>query len=78
MTPAQIIVGVVMIAIGIFMAVCAAIKAEFPPYSWLAARAELCWGEGKHYFLMTSGALVALVGILAIVGVFPIGQSKDG
>ena len=65
-----------MVLIGLLMALGAAFKTEFILYRLLAARADACWGEKKHTFLLASGVMVMLFGGLIALGIVPVGRHE--
>ena len=65
----NIIWGILTIIIGLFMLISSAMKSEFIIYKLLVARAKVLWGKNAHNFLMISGILIIIVGILMIIGI---------
>ena len=66
----HILWGSLMMAVGLFMLVCASLKSEFIIYRLLVARSKILWGEKVHRFLQVAGALVIVFGALVAFGVF--------
>jgi len=58
-----------MIAVGLFMLICGLIKSDFIVYRLMTARSKLLWGENVHRFYQIVGAIVIVIGILAVLGV---------
>lgn len=61
--------GVLMMAVGLFLIVCASLKSEFVIYRLLVARSRLLWKEKVYVFHQVSGALVMLYGLLVALKV---------
>jgi len=61
--------GILMIAVGLFMLICGLIKSDFIVYRLMTARSKLLWGENVHRFYQVVGAIVIVIGILAVLGV---------
>ncbi len=66
----NIIWGILTIFIGLFMLISSIIKSEFIIYKLLVARSKILWGKNVHNFLMVSGILVIIMGILMTIGFF--------
>jgi len=58
-----------MMAVGLFMLVCASLKSEFIIYRLLVARSKILWGEKVHRFLQVAGAMVVVFGALVAFGI---------
>lgn len=58
-----------MMAVGLFMVVCASLKSEFIIYRFLVARSRILWGEHAHRFLQVAGAMVIVFGALVALGI---------
>ena len=65
----NIIWGILTIIIGLFMLISSIMKSEFIIYKLLVARAKILWGKNTHNFLMISGILIIIVGILMVIGI---------
>lgn len=61
--------GVLMMAVGLFLIVCASLKSELIVYRLLVARSRLLWKEKVYVFHQVSGALVMLFGLLVALKV---------
>jgi len=61
--------GILMIAVGLFMLICGLTKSDFIVYRLMTARSKLLWGENVHRFYQVVGAIVIVIGILAVLGV---------
>ena len=63
--------GVLMAAIGLFMLVCGTIKSKFVVYELLVARSRIVWGEGDavHRFYQVSGLILVVLGGLWAAGI---------
>ncbi len=59
----MLIWGLVMIAIGTYMAVSAAMKSEAIPFRYLVARARILWKDRTYPFLLVAGLLISVAGI---------------
>ena len=59
----MLIWGLVMIGIGTYMAVSAAMKSEAIPFRYLVARARILWKDRAYPFLLVAGLLIAVAGI---------------
>ena len=66
----NIIWGILTIFIGLFMLISSIMKSEFIIYKLLVARSKILWGKNVHNFLMVSGILVIIMGILMTIGFF--------
>lgn len=56
--------GVLIVAVGVFMLVCAILETDFVVYRILVARARILWGDNVHWFFRIAGSLVAVFGVL--------------
>lgn len=65
----NIIWGILTIIIGLFMLISSIMKSEFIIYKLLVARSKILWGKNAHNFLMISGLLIIIFGILMIIGI---------
>jgi len=65
----HILWGSLMMAVGLFMLVCASLKSEFIIYRLLVARSKILWGEKVHRFLQVAGAMVVVFGALVAFGI---------
>ncbi len=61
--------GVLMAIIGLFMLVCGTVKSDFVVYRLLVTRSRILWGDAVHRFYQVSGLIVAVLGILWALGV---------
>jgi len=61
--------GSLMMAVGLFMLVCASLKSEFIIYRLLVARSKILWGEHVLRFLQVAGTMVIVFGALVAFGV---------
>ena len=59
-----------MIAIGVRMTTWARASSPSGVYRLMRARASLLWGERADGFLLVAGALVALMGVAGLVGLW--------
>lgn len=59
-----------MIAIGVRITTWARASSPSGVYRLMRARASLLWGERADGFLLVSGALVALMGVAGLVGLW--------
>lgn len=65
----NILWGVLMAIIGLFMLICCTLKSDFVVYQLLVARSRILWGDAVHRFFQVSGVIVAVLGILWVSGV---------
>ena len=65
----NILWGVLMAIIGLFMLFCGTVKSDFVVYRLLVARSRILWGDAVHRFSQVSGLIVAVLGILWALGV---------
>jgi len=66
----NIVWGILTIIIGLFMLISSIMKSEFIIYKLLVARSKILWGENVHNFLMISGILIIIMGVLMTMGIF--------
>ena len=59
-----------MIAIGVRMTTWARASSPSGVYRLMRAKASLLWGERADGFLLVAGALVALMGVAGLVGLW--------
>ena len=59
-----------MILVGVRIATWARASSSSAIYRLLRARASLLWGERADRFLLVAGALVALMGLAGLVGLW--------
>jgi len=60
--------GILMIAAGLFMVVCASLRSQFIIYRLMVARSKILWGENVHRFHQIAGAGVIVFGVLVAIG----------
>ncbi|HJN17309.1 MAG TPA: hypothetical protein QGH10_17520 [Armatimonadota bacterium] len=60
--------GTLMVAAGLFMAVCGCLKSDFVVYRLMVARSKMLWGENVHGFYQVVGAIVVVFGIVVALG----------
>ena len=65
----NVILGILTIIIGLFMVISSILKSEFIIYKLLVARSKILWGKNAHNFLMISGILIIIMGILMTIGI---------
>ncbi len=61
--------GSLIIAVGLFMLVCASLKSQFIIYRLLVARSKILWGENVHRFHQITGTMVIVFGVLVALGI---------
>ena len=66
----QILLGVLMAAIGLFLFLSARAKSQFIVYKVLEARSRMLWRDNVHSFYQVVGVIIVVVGILFALGVF--------
>ncbi len=64
----HILWGSLMIAVGLFMVVCASLKSQFIIYRLLVARSKILWGENVHRFHQVTGTMVIIFGAFVALG----------
>ncbi len=64
----HILWGSLMIAVGLFMLVCASLKSQFIIYRLMVARSRILWGEKVHRFHQVAGTMVIVFGALVAFG----------
>jgi hypothetical protein len=60
--------GGLIVAVGVFLFVCATTKSNFAVYRWLVARSRVLWKDNVYLFHQISGAAVTVFGILVALG----------
>ncbi|MBC8217967.1 MAG: hypothetical protein H8E73_05830 [Planctomycetes bacterium] len=60
--------GILMIAVGLFMVVCASLKSQFIIYRLMVARSKILWGKNVHRFHQIAGVAVIVFGVLVAIG----------
>jgi len=67
----QVLWGILMAAVGLFMLVCGTRKSEFIVYRLMVSRSRILWGEGDavHRFYQVSGLLIVILGALWALGI---------
>ncbi len=60
----NVILGLVMAIIGLFMMFFGSTKSEFPVYRIFVTKSKPLWGENVHRFYQVSGLAVIVVGVL--------------
>ena len=58
-----------MIAVGLWILVCASLKSQFVIYRLIVARSKILWGDNVYRFHQISGVLVIVFGILVALGI---------
>lgn len=66
----HILWGSLIVAAGLFMAICGSLKSEFIIYRLMAARSRILWGENVHRFYQIVGIVVVVFGALVALGTF--------
>lgn len=56
--------GILMIAIGLFLAICGWTESQFPLYRLLVFRSKMLWGDNVHRFHQVAGILIVVAGTL--------------
>ncbi|MCA9049056.1 MAG: hypothetical protein KDA89_10040 [Planctomycetaceae bacterium] len=65
----NILWGVLMAIVGLFMLVCGTVKSDFVVYRLLVARSRILWGDSVHRFHQVSGIIIVVLGVLWALGV---------
>jgi len=66
----NILWGLLISLIGLFMFISALLKSEFILYRIFTMRSKMLWGENVHKFYIVVGAIITVFGILVALGVF--------
>lgn len=63
--------GLAMAAVGLFMLICGSMKSEFFIYKLLVERSRIAWGEGDavHRFYQIVGLILVVLGGLWAAGI---------
>jgi hypothetical protein len=63
--------GLAMAAVGLFMLICGSMKSEFFIYKLLVERSRMAWGEGDavHRFYQIVGLILVVLGGLWAAGI---------
>jgi len=64
----QLLWGILVVAVGLFLLICGSLKSEFLVYRLLVARSRILWGENTHRFHQIAGAIVIVFGVLVALG----------
>ena len=64
----HILWGNLIIAVGLFMVVCAILRSQFVIYRLMVARSKILWGEKVHRFHQVAGILVIVFGVSVAFG----------
>jgi len=64
----QILLGILIIAAGLFLFICGRLRSNFIIYRFLTARDKAVWGKNVHRFHQIAGAVVIFVGVLVALG----------
>jgi hypothetical protein len=65
----EILWGISMALVGVFLLVSATLRSDFVVYRLLAARSSLLWGERVHRFYQGVGAILVVLGLLWASGI---------
>ena len=65
----EILWGILMALVGVFLLVSATLRSDFVVYRLLAARSRLLWGERVHRFYQVVGAILVVLGLLWASGI---------
>ena len=60
--------GILLVAAGLFLLVCASLKSEFFIYRLAVARSKILWGENVYRFHQIAGGAVIVFGLLVAFG----------
>lgn len=64
----HVLLGVLLVAAGLFMLVCGSLQSTFIVCRLLVSRSKILWGELVHRFYQIAGAVVMVVGALVALG----------
>jgi hypothetical protein len=56
--------SIVMILVGLYMAISSITKSKFIIYKIIYARAKIMWKSKTHFFILVSGIIISVVGML--------------
>lgn len=65
----NILWGIIMCAIGLYLLLSAIFKHEKFIYKFLAAKSSLLWGKKVHIFYIFVGIILIIIGILWATGI---------
>ena len=66
----NILLGILMVAIGSFLSFSGLTKSNFIVYKILVARSRILWGKKVHAFYSVIGILIIIMGLLLSIGLF--------
>ena len=68
----NILLGILMVAIGSFLSFSGLTKSNFIVYKILVARSRILWGKSDkvHVFYSVIGILIIIMGLLLSIGLF--------
>lgn len=64
----ELIWGILMALVGLFMLVSATLRSDFVVYRLLVARSRLLWGDWTHTFHQIVGTILIVLGLLWAFG----------
>ena len=64
----NILWGILIIGIGLFMLISGSTKSDFIIYRILIARSRILWGDNVHRFYQIVGPILIVFGILMAIG----------
>lgn len=65
----DIIWGIIIVVIGLFLGISGLMKSDFVVYRILASRSKLLWKDNVHTFYVVVGVMLIIFGILVATGV---------
>lgn len=64
----KVVYGLLMVAAGLFMAICGRSRSNFVVYRMMVARSRGLWGEQVYRFHQVAGTIVIVFGVLVALG----------
>ncbi|MFC2035132.1 hypothetical protein ACFLUJ_03300 [Chloroflexota bacterium] len=61
--------GILIILVGLFMTICGTVKSNFIVYRLFIYRARLLWGDSVHRFYQVVGIVVIIFGLLVALNI---------
>ena len=68
--PMEVLWGILLIFVGLFMTICGTAKSNFIVYRLFVYRSKLLWGDNVHRFYQVVGIMVIVFGLLVALNIF--------
>ena len=68
--PMEVLWGILLIFVGLFMTICGTVKSNFIVYRLFVYRSKLLWGDNVHRFYQVVGIMVIVFGLLVALNIF--------